>query len=128
MPVRIRPSACRERELDGRLCLIAFQYAPHGCAQAAAQQGSDNEEPELCTGLSAVEQCRADAACGVDRCPGDGNAHDVDEHQCKTDGQSGQIACAFLFVCGAQHDKHEDKGKYRLGQERLPRFARIERV
>lgn len=44
---------------------VAAETFPYYCAECSTDERSYDEQPELLEGLSACEECRADASCRV---------------------------------------------------------------
>lgn len=56
------------------------------CSQSASQQRSHDEYPELCKCRAAFEQGGSYRAGRVNRCSGQRNTNDMDQHECQPDG------------------------------------------
>ena len=66
--------------------------------ERAADQRSDDEDPEVGKRFAADEDSRSEAARRVDRCAGEEYAENVDERERKADYYTGDGAVAVLEV------------------------------
>ena len=94
--MRRPPVQCYRRDLCSGNFWFHRDVAPNDGGDGSTQQRCHDEEPELRQGGSPLEECRADAAGRVYRCAGDGDTDNVHQHQCQSDGQSGELVQTVL--------------------------------
>lgn len=92
---------------------------PHYGTNKASCQGSDDKKPKLGNRASALEKCGTYATCGIYRCPGNGNTHDMHKDKCQPDDQTCQFTGPFLFIRGSQRHENKNKREYCLGDKGL---------
>lgn len=114
--------------LSSRLYSFSTKEFPHQCTESRSHKRCHDKEPELFDSLSAFHQGRSDASCRIHGCPCNRDTHDVNQYQCKSDGQSGQVTSPLLFVRSSQRHQHKDKGKHGFGQKRLSHGIRRKAV
>ena len=114
--------------LSSCLYLFSTKEFPHQCTESCSHERCHDKEPELFDGLSAFHQGRSDASCRIYGRACNRDAHDVNQYQRKSDGQSSQVARTLLFVRSSQCHQYKDKGKHGFGQERLPHGIRRKAV
>ena len=79
--VRILRDECLSRRV-----LVRINGAPNHCRHRCADERSDDEDPQVGQRRSALEECRADGARGIDGRARVADADEVNEHQRESDG------------------------------------------
>ena len=90
--------------------LAAGEGFPSESGEDGADHGSYDHNPEVAPS-SGVEDCGTERTGGVDRAVVDGYAHDVDEAECKTDGEACEFAESLVGVGCSEHYEDEEEGE-----------------
>ena len=96
---------------------LVVQQAPGQCAERPADQGEDDEHPELLEGPPALVDGDGEAAGRVHRRVVHRDADEVDERQRQADRDPGEPD-RELAVERAADDEHEDAGQNDLDEDR----------
>ena len=94
--------------LSSCLYLFSTKEFPHQRTESCSHERCHDKEPELFDGLPAFHQSRSDASCRVHGCARNRDTHNVNQYQCKSDGQFGQerlphsIRCKAVGACSRQ--------------------------
>lgn len=89
-------------------------FVAHSCKESTHNRAYDHD-PEI--GHAVAEEGRTEGACGIDGAIVDGDANDVDEAECETDGCTGEVAGSALGIGGAEDHEDEEEREKAFGEE-----------